>query len=72
MPDIQLATPLTLPCGAVLPNRLAKGAMTEGLADPRRRAMPGFIENGPRAGSACRSQVMSWSTGAISNAPPIW
>jgi 2,4-dienoyl-CoA reductase-like NADH-dependent reductase (Old Yellow Enzyme family) len=27
-----LATPLTLPCGATLPNRLAKGAMTEGLA----------------------------------------
>jgi len=25
---------LTLPCGAVLPNRLAKAAMTEGLADP--------------------------------------
>ena len=28
-----LAQPLTLPCGAVLQNRLAKGAMTEGLAD---------------------------------------
>ncbi len=28
-----LATPLTLPCGATLPNRLAKAAMTEGLAD---------------------------------------
>jgi len=28
-----LGTPLTLPCGAVLPNRLAKAAMTEGLAD---------------------------------------
>lgn len=27
-----LKTPLTLPCGAVLPNRLAKAAMTEGLA----------------------------------------
>ena len=27
-----LAQPLTLPCGAVLPNRLAKAAMTEGLA----------------------------------------
>jgi 2,4-dienoyl-CoA reductase-like NADH-dependent reductase (Old Yellow Enzyme family) len=25
--------PLTLPCGAVLPNRLSKAAMTEGLAD---------------------------------------
>ncbi len=29
-----LATPLRLPCGAVLLNRLAKGAMTEGLAAP--------------------------------------
>ena len=27
-----LNTPLVLPCGAVLPNRLAKAAMTEGLA----------------------------------------
>ena len=29
-----LAQPLTLPCGAVLPNRLSKAAMTEGLATP--------------------------------------
>lgn len=29
-----LDTPLTLPCGAVLANRLAKAAMTEGLATP--------------------------------------
>lgn len=29
-----LADTLRLPCGAVLPNRLAKGAMTEGLATP--------------------------------------
>jgi 2,4-dienoyl-CoA reductase-like NADH-dependent reductase (Old Yellow Enzyme family) len=28
----QLADPLRLPCGALLPNRLAKAAMTEGLA----------------------------------------
>ncbi|HEX4847455.1 MAG TPA: NADH:flavin oxidoreductase/NADH oxidase family protein [Novosphingobium sp.] len=32
-----IETPLTLPCGAVLPNRLAKAAMTEGLADPQGR-----------------------------------
>lgn len=38
MPTI--ADSLTLPCGAVLPNRLAKAAMTEGLADPQGRAMP--------------------------------
>jgi 2,4-dienoyl-CoA reductase-like NADH-dependent reductase (Old Yellow Enzyme family) len=30
---VTLTTPLTLPCGAVLKNRLAKAAMTEGLAD---------------------------------------
>lgn len=29
-----LNTPLTLPCGVVLPNRLCKAAMTEGLAGP--------------------------------------
>jgi 2,4-dienoyl-CoA reductase-like NADH-dependent reductase (Old Yellow Enzyme family) len=28
----ELADPLKLPCGALLPNRLAKAAMTEGLA----------------------------------------
>ena len=38
MPTI--ADPLVLPCGAVLPNRLAKAAMTEGLADPHGRATP--------------------------------
>ncbi len=34
MSDV-LAQALTLPCGAVIPNRLAKAAMTEGLATPR-------------------------------------
>ena len=33
-----IASPLTLPCGATLANRLAKGAMTEGLADPKNHA----------------------------------
>ena len=33
-----LASPLTLPCGVTLPNRLCKAAMTEGLADPWLRA----------------------------------
>lgn len=32
--------PLTLPCGIVIPNRLAKGAMTEGLADPSGKPTP--------------------------------
>jgi 2,4-dienoyl-CoA reductase-like NADH-dependent reductase (Old Yellow Enzyme family) len=35
-----LDSPLTLPCGATLPNRLAKAAMTERLADPHNRATP--------------------------------
>ena len=30
---MQLTEPLTLPCGTVVPNRIAKSAMTEGLAD---------------------------------------
>ena len=30
--------PITLPCGATIPNRLCKAAMTEGLADPAGRA----------------------------------
>lgn len=40
MPDTRdpLQQPLTLPCGAELPNRIAKAAMTEGLADERLRA----------------------------------
>lgn len=35
-----LAQTLTLPCGATLPNRLAKSAMTEGLADKFDRPTP--------------------------------
>jgi len=31
IPD--LASKLTLPCGVVIPNRICKSAMTEGLAD---------------------------------------
>ncbi len=33
-----IATPLDLPCGARLSNRLCKAALTEGLADPMNRA----------------------------------
>jgi 2,4-dienoyl-CoA reductase-like NADH-dependent reductase (Old Yellow Enzyme family) len=36
--DAQLHSPLTLPCGVVLKNRLIKAAMTEGLADAHNRA----------------------------------
>lgn len=39
MPDI-LASSLTLPCGATLSNRIAKAAMTEGLADPQGHPTP--------------------------------
>ncbi len=35
---VTIETPLTLPCGAVLRNRLIKAPMTEGLADPMNRA----------------------------------
>ncbi|MEM8695205.1 MAG: NADH:flavin oxidoreductase/NADH oxidase family protein [Pseudomonadota bacterium] len=34
MTEIGLAVPIALPCGAILPNRIAKAAMTEGLATP--------------------------------------
>ena len=37
MTDV-LGTALALPCGAKLPNRLAKAAMTEGVADAWLRA----------------------------------
>jgi 2,4-dienoyl-CoA reductase-like NADH-dependent reductase (Old Yellow Enzyme family) len=33
-----LAQPLRLPCGVTLPNRIAKAAMTEGIADAHLRA----------------------------------
>ena len=33
-----LAQPLKLPCGATLPNRIAKAAMTEGLSNPQLQA----------------------------------
>ncbi|MEE3326815.1 MAG: NADH:flavin oxidoreductase/NADH oxidase family protein [Myxococcota bacterium] len=36
----RLDHPLTLPCGAVLKNRLAKAAMTEGLASAENRTTP--------------------------------
>lgn len=38
-----LAQPFTLPCGVVLPNRLCKAAMTEGLGDAQLRATPEHV-----------------------------
>ena len=40
----RLAEPLTLPCGAVLRNRIAKAAMTEGLAAGDNQANVRFVE----------------------------
>ena len=37
---LALSQPLALPCGVVLPNRLAKAAMSEGLADLDNHATP--------------------------------
>ena len=37
---LDLSTPLQLPCGVVLPNRIAKAAMSEGLADVNNHATP--------------------------------
>lgn len=37
---VLLSEPLTLPCGAILPNRIAKAAMTEGMATPDGRPTP--------------------------------
>ena len=38
--DVTRASTLELPCGAVLPNRISKAAMTEGLATPDGRPTP--------------------------------
>ncbi|MBX3509333.1 NADH:flavin oxidoreductase/NADH oxidase family protein [Parvibaculum sp.] len=40
---VTISSPLTLPCGATLKNRIAKGAMTEGLADAQNRATQGHV-----------------------------
>src|SRR3546814_3598815 len=37
---ITLSQPIMLPCGAVLSNRIAKAAMSEGLSDSRNHATP--------------------------------
>lgn len=40
---LSLSTPLELPCGAVLPNRIVKAAMSEGMADVRNHATPRLV-----------------------------
>jgi 2,4-dienoyl-CoA reductase-like NADH-dependent reductase (Old Yellow Enzyme family) len=37
---VDIESPLALPCGVVLKNRLCKAALTEGIADPLNRANP--------------------------------
>ena len=39
-----LASPITLPNGTVIPNRLCKSAMTEGLADKLDQPSPELIQ----------------------------
>lgn len=41
--SVTISSPLALPCGATLKNRLVKGAMTEGLADTRNRATEAHV-----------------------------
>lgn len=65
-----LAQPLTLPCGAIIPNRLAKAAMTEGLATPRGIATPelerlyGIWSDGGAAEGIAAQQVVAMRGGA--------
>lgn len=40
---LELGTPLRLPCGVTLKNRLAKAAMTEGMADPQGRPTESLV-----------------------------
>lgn len=41
--SVTISSPLTLPCGTTLKNRIAKGAMTEGLGDQQNRATEGHV-----------------------------
>jgi len=41
--SVTIASPLALPCGATLKNRIAKGAMTEGLGDSHNRATEAHV-----------------------------
>ncbi len=71
MPADPLAAPLALPCGAVLPNRLCKAAMTEGLGDAQLRA---WAQAGTVAGNHLWMQIShasrwtGWPTAGRANA----
>ena len=68
-----LARPMTLPCGATLPNRLCKAAMTEGVADPLLRATVAARDAstapGARAGRGCCSRATCRSIAPTSSGP---
>lgn len=51
---MSLNTPFTLPCGLELPNRIAKAAMTEGLAEP-----------GGVAGERIERAYRTWAAGGV-------
>jgi 2,4-dienoyl-CoA reductase-like NADH-dependent reductase (Old Yellow Enzyme family) len=59
MATIDLADPLHLPCGAVLRNRIAKAAMTEGLADPAGRPTPELVQLYERWGAGGAGLLLS-------------
>lgn len=44
MADLEIAKPITLPCGLAFPNRLAKAAMAEGWGDKKRLPKERLIE----------------------------
>jgi 2,4-dienoyl-CoA reductase-like NADH-dependent reductase (Old Yellow Enzyme family) len=72
-----LARPLTLPCGAVLPNRIAKAAMSEGLAsasgDPGDRLVRLYATLGVGgAGLLVTGNVMVRPDGVGEPANVIW
>jgi len=54
-----LDQPLSLPNGARLPNRLAKAAMSEGLADRHGRATPGLVRLYERFGRSGAGLLLS-------------
>lgn len=59
MAAIDLADPLHLPCGAVLKNRIAKAAMTEGLADTAGRPTPELVRLYERWGAGGAGLLLS-------------
>ena len=48
---MKISEQVVLPCGAVLPNRIAKAAMTEGLAGPDNQGNARFVELDRRWGA---------------------